>query len=560
MHPQRNRSLHGLAGVAAFMLLLCSGCSRGPSAPEAGLRAITADRLLAQTRTLASDEFEGRAPGGTGEQRTIQYLEAQLRQFGLEPGDPDGTYLQKVPLVGITADPTMTLTIAQRGRAERLRFGDDFVAWTKRVTESVTAAGELVFVGYGVTAPEFHWDDFKGADLRGKVLLFLVNDPPVENEPIFGGKAMTYYGRWTYKFEKAAQLGAAAAFIIHETGPAGYPWEVVRGSWSGEQFDLITPDRNMGRAAVEGWITQAQAERLLRRVGKDLATLKRAAATREFRPVPLGLRAEVAVRNTLRTVDSHNVIARLTGSDPELRNQYVLYTAHWDHLGVAAGDSGDRIFNGAKDNAAGVAAVLEIARAFRQLRVPPRRSLLFLLVTAEEQGLLGSRYYAEHPLYPLARTAAVINLDAPNVLGPTRDLVVIGMGNSTLDDVAQQIASRLGRTLRADPEPEKGFFYRSDHFSFARFGVPTFYADEGIEFIGKPENWGLEMRQKYTAEDYHKPSDEVKDYWDLRGLAEDSQFFFLMGYTVANDPGLPEWKPGTEFRAIREQSLRPSDR
>ncbi|MCL6566596.1 MAG: M20/M25/M40 family metallo-hydrolase [Acidobacteriia bacterium] len=560
MYPRRNRSLHALAGVAAFAFLFSSGCSRGPSAPEAGLNSITADRLLAQTRTLAADEFEGRAPGGAGEQRTIQYLEAQLREFGLEPGNPDGTYLQKVPLVGITADPAMTLTITQRGRTERLRFGDDFVAWTKRVTDSVSAAGEIVFVGYGVTAPEFNWDDFKGADLRGKVLLFLVNDPPVENEPIFGGQAMTYYGRWTYKFEKAAQLGAAAALIIHETGPAGYPWEVVRGSWSGEQFDLITPDRNMGRAAVEGWITRAQAERLLRRAGKDLEALKRVAATREFRPVPLGLRAEITVRNTLRTVDSHNVIARITGSDPELRSQYVVYTAHWDHLGVAAEGSGDRIFNGAKDNAAGTAAVLEIARAFRQLRVPPRRSLLFLFVTAEEQGLLGSRYYAEHPLYPLPQTAAVINLDAPNVLGPTRDLVVIGMGNSTLDDVAQQIASRLGRTLKPDPEPEKGFFYRSDHFSFARFGVPAFYADEGIEFLGKPEGWGMEMRQKYTAEDYHKPSDEVKDYLDLRGLAEDSRFFFLMGYTVANDPRLPEWKPGTEFKAIREQSLRPASR
>jgi Zn-dependent M28 family amino/carboxypeptidase len=542
------------------LALILSGCSRAPSPPEAGLNSFSDSRLLEQIRTLASDEFQGRAPGGTGEQRTIQYLEAQLRGMGLEPGNPNGTYLQNVPLVGITADPNMTLTFSRGARTSRLKFGADFVAWTKRVTDTASVDAEMVFVGYGVTAPEFQWDDFKDADVKGKVLVILINDPPVEDENLFGGKAMTYYGRWTYKFEKAAEVGAAGALIIHETGPAGYPWEVVRGSWSGEQFDLVSADKNMRRVAVEGWITSEQAERMFRMAGKNLAELKQAAVSRDFRPVPLGVRAQLTVKNTLRTVDSHNVIARLPGSDAKLKNEYVIYTAHWDHLGVGEGTEGDRIYNGAKDNASGTAAVLEIARAFKQLAVPPKRSLLFLLVTAEEQGLLGSRYYAENPLYPLAHTAAVINIDAPNVLGPTRDLVVIGMGNSTLDDVAQQVAQQLGRTLKPDPEAEKGFFYRSDHFSFAKLGVPAFYADEGIEFIGKPEGWGLQMRQKYTAEDYHKPSDEVKDYWDLRGLADDCKFFFLMGYTVANDPKLPEWKHGTEFKAIREESLRQAAR
>ncbi len=559
MHPPYSKIFRAAILLTAITLTL-AGCSRAPSAPEAGLNSFSADRLLKQITVLASDRFEGRAPGGTGEQRTIQYLESQFRELGLEPGNPDGTYLQRVPLVGITADPNMTLTFSRGGRTSRLKFGDDFVAWTKRVTEAAAMDAEMVFVGYGVTAPEFNWDDFKDADVKGKVLVILVNDPPVEGEDIFGGKAMTYYGRWTYKYERAAEVGAAGALIIHETGPAGYPWDVVRGSWSGEQFDLVTPDKNMGRVAVEGWITSEQAERLFRMAGKNLADLKKAAVSRDFRPVPLGVRAQMVVKNTLRTVDSNNVIAKLAGSDARLKSEYVIYTAHWDHLGRDEGAQGDTIYNGAKDNASGTAAVLEIARAFKQLEVPPKRSLLFLLVTAEEQGLLGSRYYAENPLYPLVQTAAVINLDAPNVLGPTHDLVVIGMGNSTLDDVAQQVAQQLGRTLKPDPEAEKGFFYRSDHFSFSKLGVPAFYADDGIDFIGKPEGWGLEMRQKYTAEDYHKPSDEVKDYWDLRGLAEDCKFFFLMGYNVANDPKLPEWKPGTEFKAVREESLRQAGR
>jgi Zn-dependent M28 family amino/carboxypeptidase len=550
--------------LLSLFFVVLAGCSRAPSPPDAALRSFSADALMTDIRTLSSDEFEGRGPGSKGEQLTIRYLEDKFRGMGLEPGNPDGTFLEKVPLVGIRPDTGMKLVLSGRGRTLTSQFQKDFVAWTKRVVESSAIDAEMIFVGYGVQAPEFQWDDFKGVDVKGKVIVVLVNDPPVpdpknpaELDPgTFGGKAMTYYGRWTYKYEKAAELGAAGCFIIHETERAGYPWEVVRGSWGAEQFDLANPDKNMGRAAIEGWMTGEEAEALFKLAGKDLAALKKAAVSRDFRPVPLGVRAKLEIKNTLRQVESHNVVARLPGSDPKLKNEYVLYSAHWDHFGIGPEVNGDKIYHGAKDNGSGTAALLEIARAFKQLRVPPSRTLLFLSVTGEEQGLLGSRYYAENPLYPLARTAAVVNMDALNVLGRTKDIVIIGKGNSTLDEVAEQAAGEQGRTVKGDPESEKGFFYRSDHFSFAKQGVPALDPNPGIEYIGKPEGWGLEMRRRYTLEDYHKPSDKIKDYWDLSGLVADCQLFLQVGYRVANDPHLPEWKPGTEFKAKREASLR----
>ncbi len=550
--------------VAILSVPALSGCSHAPSSPDAALQSISADTLMKHIRTLSSDEFEGRGPGSKGEQLTIQYLQDQFRAVGLRPGNPDGTYLQNVPLVGITPDPKMKLTIAGRGRTLEPKFQNDFVAWTKRVQDFSSADADMVFVGYGVQAPEFQWDDFKGVDVKGKVIVVLINDPPVPDaknpsqlDPnVFGGKAMTYYGRWTYKFEKAAQLGAAGCFIIHNAERAGYPWEVVRNSWSGEQFDLYTPDKNMGRVAIEGWITGEQAAALLKLAGQDLNKLIEAAVSRDFKPVPLGLRAKLEVHNTLRRVDSHNVIAKLDGSDPKLKNEYVIYSAHWDHFGIGPEVNGDKIYHGAKDNASGTAALIEIARAYKQLKTPPRRSLLFLVVTGEEQGLLGSRYYAEHPLYALAKTAADINMDALNVLGHTGDIVQIGRGASTLDDVVDTVAREQGRTVKGDPEPEKGFFYRSDHFSFAKEGVPAFDPHEGVDFVGKPRGWGLQMRQKYTLEDYHKPSDKVKDYWNLSGLVQDCQLYLLVGYRVANAPQMPEWRPGAEFRDKREASLR----
>jgi Zn-dependent M28 family amino/carboxypeptidase len=537
-------------------VLLLASCSSQPSAPEAAVNALSGDAILQHIRVLASDEYEGRAPGSKGEQLTLKYLEEQFRAAGLQPGNPDGTWVQKVPLVGITsADVKLTLT--GRGRKLEPKLPSEFVAVTRRVTESVTVENaEVVFAGYGVQAPEFQWDDFKGLDVKGKVLIVLVNDPPLADEKLFGGKAMTYYGRWSYKYEKAAELGAAGLLIIHEDGPAGYPWAVVHSGWTGERFDLSTPDKNMGRAAFEGWLTWEMADRLFKAAGKNLAELKKAAATREFKPVPLGFTASLALKNALREVTSYNSVAKLTGSDEKLKNEYVAYVAHWDHLGIGPAVNGDAIYNGALDNASGTAALVEIARAYKQLSTPPRRSILFIAVTAEEQGLLGSQYYGEHPLYPLARTAAVINMDGMNLLGRTKDITYVGMGTSTLDDVVKAIAAEQGRAVKPDPEPEKGFFYRSDHFNFSKQGVPAFYPHRGIEYIGKPEGWGLQMRDQYTREDYHKPSDQIKDYWDMSGAVEDARLFFLVGYRVANTDAMPTWLPGTEFKAKRDESLK----
>jgi Zn-dependent M28 family amino/carboxypeptidase len=563
MNPRVHHQREFVLIIAATLAL--GGCFRGPSPPTAGLASFSADRILGHIRTLSSDEFEGRGPGSRGEQLTIQYLQDQFRSAGLEPGNPDGTYLQSVPLVSITPDATtMTLTLTGHGRALTPKFQDDFVAWSKRVTETSSIDADMIFIGYGVQAPEFQWDDFKGADLKGKVLVVLVNDPPVPDpsdpsklDPkTFGGSAMTYYGRWTYKFEKAAQMGAAGCVIIHQTDRAGYPWEVVRNSWSGTQFDLATPDKNMGRLAVESWVTSDFATKLFRAAGLDLEKQIQSAARRDFKPVPLGMHAKLTVHNSLQTIDSHNVIAKVTGSDPDLKNTYVIYTAHWDHFGIGPEVNGDKIYHGAVDNASGTAALLEMARAYKALARPPRRTILFLSVTGEEQGLLGSQYYAEHPLYPLAHTALDINMDGMNVHGRTSDIVQIGRGASTLDDVVDAAAKEQGRIVKSDQEPEKGYYYRSDHFEFAKNGVPAFDPEDGVDFIGKPEGWGLEERRKYTAERYHKPADKIEPDWDLSGAIEDSQLYFLVGFRVANDPQMPEWKPGAEFKAIRDASLK----
>jgi Zn-dependent M28 family amino/carboxypeptidase len=548
----------------ALILAVLFGCSRGPSAPDAALASLTGDRILQHIRVLSSDEFAGRGPGTKGEQLATKYIEDQFRSDGLEPGNPDGSYLQAVPLVGITADSKMKLTLTGHGKTLEGKFQDDFVARTKHVADTVSVDADMLFVGYGVQAPEFQWDDFKGVDVKGKYLVELINDPPVPDpadptklDPkVFGGNAMTYYGRWTYKFEKAAQMGAAGCAVIHRTDRAGYPWEVLRNGYAGPQFDLSTPDKNMGQLAAEGWITSEFAAKLFQAAGQDLNKLIAAAASRDFKPVPLGMRAKLTLNNTLQTIDSHNVIAKLAGSDPDLKNTYVVYTAHWDHFGIGPAVNGDNIYHGAEDNASGTAALLEIARAYKALRTPPRRSILFLAVTAEEQGLLGSQYYAEHPLYPLARTALDINMDGMNVLGRTHDIVQIGRGASTLDDVVDAVVASQGRTVKLDPEPEKGFYYRSDHFEFAKNGVPALDPNPGVDYIGKPDGWGLEQRKIYTAERYHKPADKILPQWEMSGAAEDAQLYFLVGYRVANDPHMPEWKPGAEFKAVRDASLK----
>jgi Zn-dependent M28 family amino/carboxypeptidase len=520
--------------------------------------------ILERIKVLSSDEYEGRAPGTKGEELTVTYLEEAFRKLELKPGNTDGTYIQTVPLVGITATNTQPLTVTGKAQARGFKWGDEVVAWSKHVAPTAEIRNsDLIFAGYGVEAPEYNWNDFKDVDVKGKTIIVLVNDPQVPDpndasklDPqMFNGNAMTYYGRWTYKFEQGARKGAAGVLIVHETGPAGYPFSVVQGNLK-ERFDLVTPDKNMGRAAIEGWVTLDTAKRILQMAGQDFDALKKQALTRNFKPVALGLKASLAVRNTMREVQSRNVVAAVEGSDPQLKNEYVVYSSHWDHLGVGAPVNGDKIYNGALDNASGVSSLLEIARAFKQSQPAPKRSILFLMVTAEEQGLLGSQYYAVTPLYPLAQTVANINIDGVNQWGRTKDITVVGMGASDLDDYLRDAAAVQNRTLRPDPEPEKGFYYRSDHFNFAKQGVPALYTDSGVEYLGKPPEYGRQKREEYTNKDYHQPSDEVKPDWDLSGAVEDAQLMYLVGYRVANADQIPEWKPGNEFRAKREEMLR----
>jgi Zn-dependent M28 family amino/carboxypeptidase len=556
-----------LPATLPLLLLSVLGGACVPGGEERSIQraaeAISADSLLANIRVLASDAFEGRGPGTPGELKTVAFLIEQFERLGLAPGNTDGRWVQEVDLVGITGALTVALTVG--GRSLALAPGTDIVAGTRHQVERLEVGpSELVFVGYGVVAPEYGWDDYKEVDVRGKTLVMLVNDPPVPDpaDPtkldltMFRGPAMTYYGRWTYKYEIATEKGAAAALIVHETGPAGYPWEVVQGSFGLERMDIRAADQNLNRVPVEGWISEAKARELFAAAGRDFDALKAAAVTREFRPVVLDARARYSLANTMRAVQSQNVVAKLVGADPARRDEWVVITAHWDHLGRDTTRPGDQIFNGALDNASGTAGLIELARAFRALPAPPARSVLFLALTAEEKGLLGAKYYAENPLYPLERTLANINMDGLNQWGRTRDLVIVGMGNTTLEDLLAEAAERAGRTVAPDPEPEKGFYYRSDHFEFAKKGVPALYTDTGIEYLGRPPDWGRQKRDEYTANDYHKPSDEVKPDWDLTGAVDDLRLLFRVALRVAESETWPEWKPGTEFRAIREAMLR----
>ena len=560
------------------LAVVAAGCSSEPkpSAPAqlapstsqhaaiGQLPSIDIGAILRDIKALSANEFEGRAPGGKGEELTVNYLVDAFKKIGLKPGNTDGSYTQKVPLVGITGAEARPLTIAKGGKKQTFKWKDDVVAWTKRVAPGASLENsELVFAGYGVEAPEFDWNDFKDVDVKGKTIVVFVNDPQVPDaadstklDPkTFNGEAMTYYGRWTYKFEEGAKRGAAGVLIVHETGPAGYPFPVVQGNL-GEKFDLVTPDKNMGRAAIEGWVTLDAAKKIFAMAGQDFDELKKQAITREFRPIPLGLTASMAIKNTMRTLDSRNVLAKLEGSDPQGKNEYVVYTAHWDHLGVGDPVNGDKIYNGALDNASGVSSLLEIARAFTQVQPAPKRSILFVMVTAEEQGLLGSEYYSVTPVYPLAKTLANINMDGVNQWGRTKDITVVGLGASDLDDYLRDAAGEQGRTLRPDAEPEKGFYYRSDHFNFAKQGVPALYTEAGIDYVGKPPEYGRQKRDEYTNRDYHAPSDEVKPDWDLSGAREDAQLLLAVGYRVAQADKYPEWKPGNEFKAKRDAMLK----
>lgn len=550
--------------VLALTLTAAFACTEAPKGPIAfkDLPDIDSAAALNDIRKLASDEFEGRAPGSKGEALTVQYLTEQFKAIGLQPGNPNGSYTQAVPLVSLLPENISALKITGQGKTKAFKWRDDFVAWSRRVTDKIDLTSNLIFVGYGVQAPEFGWDDFKGVDVKGKTIVVLVNDPQVKgadgklDPAVFKGNAMTYYGRWTYKFDKAAEMGADGVIIVHQTPTAGYGWNVVQGM-GGERFDAVTPNKNMDKAKVHGWMSLDTAKAIFAMAGQDFDKAQAAAATKAFTPIDLKLTASVSFSIKQRTVDSQNVLAVLPGSDPTLKNEYVVFTSHWDHFGRGVAVNGDDIYNGAADDASGVAGMLAVARAATKVKPAPKRSMIFLAVTAEEQGLLGSEYYARFPLYPLEKTLANINIDDNlSLWGRTTDTMVIGLGNSDLDDYLKAVADEIGKTLTPDGEPEKGFYYRSDHFNFAKVGVPALNTDDGDIVIGKPDGYGRQKKDYYTEHDYHQPSDDVKADWDMSGFAEDAKMLFAVGYRVANADKFPEWKPGNEFKAVRDKMLR----
>lgn len=519
---------------------------------------ISTDSLRAHVKYLASDALGGRAPGSKGEPLTLKYLEEHFSSYGYEPGAPGGTWRQQVPLVGITATNSPPLVLRDAGGVERARYqyGPEFMCWTLRQVPSTSLANaELVFVGYGVVAPEYDWDDYKDVDVTGKVIVMLVNDPPSKDGSIFGGDAMTYYGRWTYKYEIAAEKGAAGAIIIHNTEKAGYGWQVVENSWTGEQFSIQRDDKAAGRCAVESWVTEDVARQIFDMAGHSLDQAYLDAASRDFRPYSLSLHADVRVKNDIRTLQSHNFLAVLHGNDPTHRDECVVYCAHWDHLGIGKAVQGDSIYNGALDNASGVAGMMEVARMFAAHKDELKRSVLFLIPTAEESGLLGASYYVDHPTFALNKTVAMVNVDGLNVWGPSKDMVVVGFGQSDLDAILEGVLAASGRVIAPDSEPEKGFYYRSDHFAFAKKGVPALYSDSGVDIVGRPEGWGMMKRREYDRERYHTPQDEYDPSWNLDGAAEDLMALFRVGLKLVTTDRWPRWSATSEFKAVREESL-----
>ncbi|TCO07722.1 M28 family metallopeptidase [Natronoflexus pectinivorans] len=498
---------------------------------------------------LASDEFEGRAPASPGGIKARDFIKSRFQEIGLKPANGD-SYLQAVPLVEVTGSDFTTLNIAGNGTQLSFNYLDDMVVGSYRLEESLKLdKSELVFVGYGVVAPEYGWNDYEGLDVEGKTVVILVNDPgfATGDETMFTGNAMTYYGRWTYKFEEAARQGAAGALIIHQTEPASYGWEVVRNSWSGTQYGVIT-NGNRDRLPVEGWIHLDAATKIFDAAGIDIQETIAAAAHRDFVAQPLGLTASVSFNNTFNHSECHNVIGYIEGTKyPE---ETVIYMAHWDHLGMVVTEQGVDIYNGAIDNATGVAGIMAIAERFMK-EGAPERSVTFLAVTAEESGLLGSRFYAENPLFPIATTVAGINIDALNVYGPTNDVVSIGFGLSELDDYLDKHASVQNRMVKPNPFPERGYYYRSDHFNMARQGVPMIYANGGSDFIGRDEEY-TRMVQQDAASRYHAPTDVVHDLWNYDGIHQDLWLFYNVGKDLANTDHFPNWAPENEFRAARD--------
>jgi Zn-dependent M28 family amino/carboxypeptidase len=535
----------GLAAVRPAVLT--------PEEKEAAAR-IRAERLRADTRFLSSDLLEGRLPATRGDALAREYVATRLEGLGLQPALPGGSWEQPFDVVGTTTDCPRLVAVRRGEDRVQLRFPEDYVAFSGETSEEVRLDdAEVVFVGYGIRAPEFRWDDYKGADLRGKVLLYMNNDP--ESDPaLFAGRRRLYYGRWDYKLQMAAKLGAAGAILIHTDHSAGYPWSVVQVSWTGEQFSL--PRSGEPGLPVGMWVTEEASRRLASLGGHELDALRASAERRDFRPVPLGVTLSLALENTISHRRTANVVGRLPGRDPALAREAVVYTAHLDHFGTKQGQGGGAVvYNGALDNAAGVATLLSIAEALVSLPERPRRSVLFAAVGAEEQGLLGSRFFAEHPPVPAGRLAAAINVDGMNIWGRTRDVPVVGLGKSSLDEWIETIAAAQGRFVVEEAYPDKGAYYRSDHLSLARIGVPAAYIEAGTDVRGRSPGWGRKQQEAWEAAHYHQPSDDLTDDWDFSGGVEDAQLLFYLGVKVANAPLAPVFRPGDEFEAARKQAL-----
>jgi Zn-dependent M28 family amino/carboxypeptidase len=554
-------AVRGFAGfsslVSAFALAgsALAQDARLPGPVEQAARGyITRAALEAPIRFLSSDLLEGRGPATRGDQLARLYLQTRLEGMGYQPAFANGAWQQPFDIVGIKGQFPKSWSF--QGRSERVDLGwrEDFIAVSGLQSESVSVEdAELVFVGYGIQAPEFRWDDFKGMSLAGKILVMMNNDPDWDPN-LFAGKRRLYYGRWDYKYESAARQGAAGAIIIHTTPSAGYPWQVVQSSWGGEQFEL--PAGSEPRVRVKAWATEEAVRRLMKSSGYDLDKLVASARSRDFRPVPLGIRTSISFTNRLSSVQTANVGGVLPGSDPNLSAQVVVLSAHHDQFGIGEPDaSGDRIYHGAVDNASGCAQVLAIAQALAALPERPRRSVLALFVAGEERGLLGSKYYAGHPTVPPGRIAADINIDGGNIFGRTRDATSIALGKSSLDEIAARVAASQGRTVKGDQFPDRGYYYRSDQLSFARIGVPALFFDDGTDFIGRPADWGRQRIEQWELKQYHQPSDRLEDSWNFDGMIEDAQLAMLSAWLVAQADAMPTWKPGDEFEAARKRAL-----
>jgi Zn-dependent M28 family amino/carboxypeptidase len=555
--------LLSLAVVTA--LAACNREAPAPAAPTAEAPAaaahtfapdIAAPDFAQMVKTLASDEFEGRGPGSPGEEKTIDYIKAQYERIGLQPGGDDGSFFQTVPMTETTADPATVLKLDVGGKTHELKFGDDMVLGTRTGKPDIKVSdSELVFVGYGVDAPEQKWNDYAGVDVKGKTVVMLVNDPGFhgKDESLFEGRRMTYYGRWTYKYEEAARKGAAAALIVHDTDGASYGWDVVKNSWSGAQFDLRAADDPEPRLPAQGWITGEVAKQLFADAGQDLDAMVTAAGKRGFKPVPLKAKVSFDLKSTTAEKSSRNVVGVLPGATKP--DEAIVYMAHWDHLGKHDDEPGDNIYNGAIDNATGVAGIIEIAEKFAKSEPKPQRSLVFLAVTLEESGLLGSKYHVAHPKFPMDKTVAVINLDAMNVAGPARDMVVVGKGNSELEDILKTYTDQQQRSHVSETNIAAGNYFRSDHFNYAKAGVPALYAEGGDDLLDGGHAAGEIAAQAYNADRYHKPDDEYDPNWKLDGLLQDLEALYGVGRTLADSDRWPNWYEGNPFRAAREKMM-----